>query len=329
MITTSASSVIIDDSVFSEYIERFIRYKQGLGFSYGSPVRYLLRKLNRQFIELRVTKLDRDTVEKLSERSPGEAAGTQLKRISMLRHFAQFLNDMGVEAYVTPENYSVKWIDNFAPYIFSHEQIKRIFASADSLPPKKRSPHYHIVWPAFVRMLYGCGLRLSEALSLKTVDVDLVDGVIYVDKSKKGTSRYVPMSASLTEYCIKYARLVHSKEHSFFFPAPDGGRYFANTAYARIKSIYENACIPVLSNGSLPRIHDLRHTFCYHALEQMQGLHLDLYYALPILSTYVGHQGIRDTERYLRLPAFRYASIVDIEMNSLKGIIPEVGCHEG
>lgn len=60
----------------------------------------------------------------------------------------------------------------------------------------------------------------------------------------------------------------------------------------------------------------------------MQEKGIDLYYALPILSTYVGHQGIRDTERYLRLPAFQYASIVNAEMDVLKGIVPEVYEYE-
>jgi hypothetical protein len=55
---------------------------------------------------------------------------------------------------------------------------------------------------------------------------------------------------------------------------------------------------------------------------------IDLYYALPILSTYIGHQGIRDTERYLRLSVFQHATIVNAELDILKGIIPEVHEYE-
>ena len=322
------SNVIFEESAFSEYFNQFVSYKQGLGFRYGYPVQCNLSQLNKQLIELKATGLDRCVVEKISERRPGEAPGTQLKRISLLRHLAQFLNDMGIEAYIAPTSYCVKWIDCFSPYIFSHEQIQSIFAAADSIPHKKTSPCYHLVWPSFIRVLYGCGLRLSEALSLRAVDVDLSDGIIYVDKSKKGTSRYVPMSTTLTEYCVIYANAVQIKDHTYFFPAPDGGRYHVNTAYARIKNIYEQARIPKLSNGLLPRVHDLRHTFCCHALEKMQAANLDLYYALPILSTYIGHQGVRDTERYLMLPAFNYSTIIEAELSVLKGIIPEVGIDE-
>lgn len=328
MNSSTALKVIFDDSPFKDYFLQYILYKQGLGFSYAHPVQYCLSRLNKRLIELGTDTLDRDIVEKLSERRTGEAPATQLKRISLLRHFAQFLNDMGVAAYIAPMNYSVKWIDTFSPYIFDHKQIKNIFNAADSLPLRTASPYYHIVWPSLIRILYGCGLRISEALSLKTADVDLTEGILYIDKSKKGTSRYVPMSETLTEYCRNYVKLMHVEYQMYFFPAPDGGKYHSNTAYQRIKSIYEMAHIPKLSNGLLPRIHDLRHTFCCHALEKMQAADLDLYYALPILSTYIGHQGVRDTEQYLRLPAFNYFSVVDAELVSLKGIIPEVGCYE-
>jgi hypothetical protein len=59
---------------------------------------------------------------------------------------------------------------------------------------------------------------------------------------------------------------------------------------------------------------------------QQQGL--DLYYSLPILSTYLGHQGIRDTERYLRLATLKFPSIVEIERTAWDSIIPEVMIDE-
>lgn len=324
------SEVVFDDGVFKELFLQFISYKQGLGFQYGYVVQSNLQRLNSRLnkFQLDAPRLTKEIVEELGGRRSHEAPATQQKRISLLRHFAEFLNNMGYEAYVYPINYSVKWIDCFAPYIFSHNQIKSIFAAADSLSPAKVSPTLHLVWPAYLRVLYGCGLRLSEALGLKTADMDLDAGIIYIDKSKKGTSRYVPMSASLTKYCSEYALKNNLTDSEYFFPAPSKNQYSVNAAFEQIKRIYGKAGIPRLSNGQLPRVHDLRHTYCCHALEQMQENGLDLYYALPILSTYVGHQGIRDTERYLRLPAFQYASIVNAEMDVLKGIVPEVHEYE-
>ena len=63
--------------------------------------------------------------------------------------------------------------------------------------------------PLLFRMLYGCGLRISEALALLKSDVDLKDGLLHIRHGKNDRERIVPMSASLTEECRKYAQAVH------------------------------------------------------------------------------------------------------------------------
>jgi integrase/recombinase XerD len=322
--------VSLKNGVFKELFLQFLQYKQGLGFQYGYSVQSCLIRINSNLNEWQLESpvLTKDMVESIVARRPAEAPATQQKRACLLRHFAEFMNDMGYEAYVYPAFYNVKWIDCFAPYIFSQSQMQSIFSAADLLEPIKWSPLYNLVWPAVIRMLYGCGLRISEALELKTVNVDLERGTLYVDKSKMGTSRYVPMSASLTKYCSEYAEKVNLSTCEYFFPSPSNGRYSVNAAFIQIKKIYYMAGIPRLSNGQLPRIHDLRHTFCCHALEQMQTNGHDTYYALPLLSTYIGHQGIRDTEKYLRLPVYGHSSIIAAEAAALPGIIPEVPEYE-
>jgi len=241
-----------------------------------------------------------------------------------------FLQEIGYEAYIYPEYYKTIHHEYFAPYIFTERQIASIIKTSDSLPFMARTPRRHIIWPAIVRVLYGCGLRLSEALSLKVKNVNLDSGILHIEKSKNWTSRFVPMSPSLKSYMANYMLKINldPKCSAYFFPAPDGGRYAVNTAYTQIKKIYEESGIPRLSNGRLPRIHDLRHTYCCHALKQMQKNGFDLYYSLPILSAYLGHQGIRDTERYLRLPVFQHPAVVDAETAILGDIIPEVTDYE-
>lgn len=50
----------------------------------------------------------------------------------------------------------------------------------------------------------------------------------------------------------------------------------------------------------------------------------DLYYALPILSTYLGHGSIRSTEKYLRLTFETRDSITDSMSGIYDNIFPEV-----
>jgi integrase len=234
-------AVTFGDGVFKELFLKFIQYKKGIGFKYGREVESALSKLNNKLnaYHMETLQLPKEIVEKLAERIPSEASATQAKRIGFLRHFAIFLNNMGHEAYVYPQLYNVKSNSSFSPYIFSYEQISAIVSASDSLGCSAKSPKHHIVWPAFVRVLYGCGLRLSEALRLQTKDIDLKNGVLYIEKSKKNTSRYVPMSKSLMQYCINYAvrMKLDMDNNGYFFPAPDNGKYGINTARYAIKKL--------------------------------------------------------------------------------------------
>ena len=63
----------------------------------------------------------------------------------------------------------------------------------------------------------------------------------------------------------------------------------------------QQAGIPYLGGGKGPRIHDWRHTMAVHSFKQMIDAGMDMYVALPILSTYLGHKTIFATERYVRL----------------------------
>jgi len=235
--------VVLEDGVFKELFSAFLAYKQSLGFKYGREAQCSLRRLNAKLNEYKLDApvLTKEMVEELASKRGHESPATQLKRVCHLRHFAGFLREMGHEAYVYPKHCSIIHHESFAPHIFTEQQISSIMVAADSLPSMKRTPSYHVVWPAIVRVLYGCGLRLTEALCLKTRDVDLDSGILHIEKSKNGTSRYVPVSVSLKKYLTSYAtemNLVKAGENHFF-PAPDGGRYAANTARGCIKSLFK------------------------------------------------------------------------------------------
>lgn len=63
--------------------------------------------------------------------------------------------------------------------------------------------------PLLFRLLYGCGLRLSEALKLRLNDVDLDEGVLTIIDGKFNKDRLVPMSTNNLDRCRSYAQTVH------------------------------------------------------------------------------------------------------------------------
>jgi integrase/recombinase XerD len=102
----------------------------------------------------------------------------------------------------------------FVPYIYSRDDLRCLLGAIpsyrrhDALPPHRRIPA-RIEQPtlrAILLLLYGAGLRGSEALRLSLVDVDMGNALITIRDTKFFKSRLVPISRTLTEVLSDYAR---------------------------------------------------------------------------------------------------------------------------
>ena len=71
-------------------------------------------------------------------------------------------------------------------------------------------------------------------------------------------------------------------------------------------------------------MHDLRHTFAVHSLNQMVQQGMDIYCALPILSTYLGHASVAATEKYVRLTEEAYPGILGAVNLTCSYVFPAV-----
>jgi integrase/recombinase XerD len=89
----------------------------------------------------------------------------------------------------------------FLPYIFSHDEVRRLLAAATSHQGR-------FIWASMLRalilVLYCTGLRLGEAVRLRTADVDLNRGTLLIRQSK-GRSRIVPIRVDLVAELCRYA----------------------------------------------------------------------------------------------------------------------------
>ena len=141
---------------------------------------------------------------------------------------------------------------------------------------------------------------------------------------KNNISRLVPLSESLRQYLSVYDSKIERKGNPYFFPALHNERYSSLTILNQFKRLEEKVGISRLSNGKFPRVHDLRHTFSVHALEQMICTGMDPYCSLPILSTYLGHKGVESTEKYLRLTKQYFIDILQFSHQDAEKIFPEV-----
>ena len=71
----------------------------------------------------------------------------------------------------------------------------------------------------------------------------------------------------------------------------------------------------------------MRHTYSVHCLQQWISHGVDLTVALPYLSTYLGHTGLKSTQEYLRLTAELYPEVVSAVEQHWGWLIPGGDAH--
>jgi len=286
-------------------IAEFIAEKQACGYGYVAE-RALLGRFDRFLAGqgLRALALPRDLVERWVAKRPQESPGTQRLRFGLTRHFATFLTYHGYPAYVPDAHRMPKRRSSFVPYIFTHDEVGRLLQAADALPFRAYSPLRTYMVPALFRLLYSCGLRVSEALHLHVADVDVEVGVLTIHQSKFRKDRLMPLTPALTQRLRQYAAVVGSRpDEAMFFPSPYGGAYHCGPLYKVFRHLLWVSHIPHGGRGQGPRLHDLRHTFAVHRSAQWYRDGADLQDKLPVLATYMGHRNLRGTQRYLQLTA--------------------------
>lgn len=300
-------------SVYGPYIEQYVDMQISLGYKpreRGS----ILSSFDKWALERNeeVVCLSKELTDEWGTIRPNESEVNRYKRIQGVRLFASFLCKIGHPSYISP---LPKFKTTFTPYIFTSRQVSTFFNVCDHLDMFVPNNAAIFILPVLFRMLYATGLRISEALSLTCNDVNLQDNHLLVRNSKNGLDRAVPVSDTLSEvlaeyleYRNEYSKLIYNASNRFFIRS-DGRDCKIDAVYRWFRKILYRAGISHGGKGIGPRIHDFRHTMACHALAHMSETGLDLYYSLPILSTYLGHQSLSATDGYLRLTAQMYPEL--------------------
>lgn len=313
------------EGVFKPYFGMFIEFKRSKGECVAHSAIARMKWLNDQLNltdELNVTK---ETVELILAPSEIVSEVTRYSRICLLRQFLNFLGTLGIDCYRIPSRYTKSIHCQFRPYIFSDDEILRIYDAADDLRPWKHAWRRTDIYPVIVRMLSCTGLRIGELLSLKPDDIDIETGVMKVINGKNGISRYVPISDSLRDYITPYY-LLHADDTWLFQSPVTNDHYDTGT----IRGMFKKLCVSAniyRADGKTPNIHSLRHTFCTKSLNNLLESGMDVYTAVPILASYVGHVNYRDTEAYIHFTELEYEKFQEAQ-SGLRYIIPEVTANE-
>jgi integrase/recombinase XerD len=241
--------------------------------------------------------------------APCESRGpnTRRARYHLLRRFCCFLAKRHPGTFVPGESLRPRGRPSKLPHIYSREEIRLLLDGALSLqdwekwhPCPIRSKTMH----AIILLLATSGLRISEALRLTLQDVDLKAGVLSIRQSKFRKSRLVPLSPGMLDMLRRYHELRvavgPADPYEAFFVSGRGKAYSTGT----VQGLFRDVAVKVglrEPKGRGPRLHDLRATFAVTRLLRWYRDGDNVMARLPLLSTYLGHACVSDTEVYLRI----------------------------
>jgi site-specific recombinase XerD len=232
-------------------------------------------------------------------------AATRGNAIILLRQFFRFLARCGD---ILQEHNPCRFLHRpmspaYSPYIFT---LKEIAAVLSWLRDKLSRPAFEReMLFAFFHLVYACGLRISEAIRLNVQDVNFEEKTLFIRESKFGKSRLIPVGKRAAEYMHNYhllrlERLGMPEDSAPFFVRAIGLR----TCRSSLGNYFRRACREigiVPQSGPSPRIHDLRHAMAVHRLYKWYLEGADSQECLQLLSLYLGHRRVTDTEHYLHL----------------------------
>lgn len=312
--------------VLLPYINDFVTMRHNLGFKSVSMEISLKAFDAFAFHEgLKEIQITKALALKWCKRRSGEASDTFSHRTNFLRQFAIYLCNLGYEAYL-PQRPPVKK-GSFVPYIYSSEEIQRIFEAADHLELYDQHARTMLmIVPILIRMLYATGIRIGEALNLNLKDVNLVKNYLIIKESKNGKDRIVPFSDSLAAVCSQYLHYRNKLPQNcdYFFVQLNGCKCNSSSYQFWWNRILKLAGIPHRGKIPGPRIQDLRHSFCVASMHKMASSGKDLYYSLPILSRYVGHSSVASTDQYVRMTSEMYPELLNKLESICSYIFPSI-----
>ncbi|GHT52503.1 hypothetical protein FACS1894106_1360 [Spirochaetia bacterium] len=163
--------------------------------------------------------------------------------------------------------------DKQLPGILSRSEVKQILDS-------EKNPKHRLL----LMLAYSSGLRVSEVVALKREHIDINRLLLLVRAGKGRKDRYSILSRKTAEYIKEYYSVYEIND--WLFPGQPSGKHLSirSAQYVFDKAIRKAEICKDVS------IHNLRHTFATHLLENGT----DIRYIQGLL----GHNSLRTTERY-------------------------------
>ena len=294
-------------SVFKDELNYFVKYKRSSGLKYENEI-FRLKYIDNILynLNLKTKKITKETFFKLIERNNMHGKN-YARQYGVTKAFCKFLisNEYKNIYY---ENKKFNVINNYKPVIFSDDEIIILFRTMDEYKNQCINKKYYKLYYSYSilsRLLYACGLRVSEVVKITIGDINFSENTINIIDSKRHISRLVIFSNSMKMCLENYIKLFNIEK----------GLLFKNSRKKIIScdSIrkYYNKILELCNLNNNSHIHDLRHCFCNKALNQMLEKGYDENVIIVYLYKYIGHKYIAETEYYLHFTNYNKKKVIE------------------
>jgi len=171
------------------------------------------------------------------------------------------------------------------PEVLSKEEVQRIINATNNKKHK-----------ALLSLIYSCGLRIGEVISLRIKDLDKNRKLIRIVQAKGKKDRYVTYSDKLRLLLKNYYETWNPKPGEFLFEGQYAGRYSERSAAKALKNALQKCGIKKDAT-----LHTLRHSFATHLLEAGT----DIRYIQELL----GHSSPKTTMIYTHVSSKKLSEI--------------------
>lgn len=171
------------------------------------------------------------------------------------------------------------------PTILTREEVSRLFTAA-------KTQHIY----TYLRTVYSCGLRMSEALNITVGDIDRACSLVCVRRGKGAKDRKVFLAPATLRMLETYWK-VHRNPQWLFPALGHSGKEGPTAARPMSTSAAQGAMLRTVKRAGITKsrvsLHSLRHCYATHLLEA--GI------PLTVLQRQLGHTKIETTLRYIHL----------------------------
>lgn len=270
------------------YVDEFVidlkyakNYSDNTISSYQTDVIKMLEFLNNKDIK----KIINDDIREYIKSENSLSSKSLARKMSALRTFFDFLVKKDYIKTSPMDGVDGPKIGKYLPDVLTVNEVDKLL----NIEP---SNNFTFRNRCILELLYSSGLRISELVSLKLLNIDLDNSIVKV-MGKGSKERIVPLSDIATDYLSKYIRDVRpnmlKKTQTDYVFLNNHGKVLTRQA---VFKMIKKRCTDIHLNKDVSP-HTLRHSFATHMLQNGADIRF--------IQELLGHSDVATTEIYTHI----------------------------